>query len=155
MQAIFLPVPLYFAFTLLSQIKNKGQNQESLSLRKKTTLVFIILFFLMLSGSIVGITKTNKQEEFLLPSPIPTSTSSPAKEKAEKKYIVIKTDEENVKVNIREEASKSAKILLKASNGQKFALQEIQKEWYKILLDNGSFGYIHKDFAYKEQVWEK
>lgn len=51
-----------------------------------------------------------------------------------------------VNVNIRTTPSLDSKILARVSNPKVFDYYERSGDWYKIKLDDGSFGWIHKNF---------
>lgn len=155
LQLIFLPVTLYFIVTLIKKLLHKNHTQEApkAGFRIKTTLFVFCVFLVLLLISVMQVTshQTPIGQKVVIKKPTapttPVSHLSPSPQEKEQEYILIKTDEDNTKVNIREEATVSAKILEKTTNNQKYPLIKIEKKWYKILLNDGKEGYVNSEFA--------
>ncbi len=152
-QVIFFPVPAYFAFTFIRQLGQKNTNHDSpLPLRKKTALFVFVIFFFLVATSIMQITQKGETVDLQTSmqkakKPEATMRISPTTTPQKIIYVVVKTDAENIKVNIREQASEAAKVLQKVTRNEKFPLVAEDAKWYKIVLTDGSFGFIYKDLA--------
>lgn len=155
LQLIFLPVTIYFIVTLIKKLLHKNHTQEppKAGFRIKTALLIICVFLVLLLISVMQVAShpTPIGQKVGIKKPTaptrPTSFLSPSPQEKKQEYILIKTDEDNTKVNIREEATVSAKILEKTTQNQKYPLINIEGKWYKILLNNGKEGYINSEFA--------
>ena len=151
LQGIILPVPLFFLVSLIAGIRKKNMDSYAVKIKflSKTSVFLFFLFLLFCSVSLYRILKNTQQpvklrqtakEQSVIPAS-PTTTPTPGPQ-----YIVVSEDD-NAKVNIRASASATATILQKAANNSTFPYVETIDNWYKIVLPDGSVGYISKDFS--------
>lgn len=172
MQAFFLPVLGYFIFNFIYQIlhKNKPTTSSIKSLprkrKKKGFVIATLILLLLISTSVYSI--TNKKANLSPPSPslnqtedrevlsatnsaspknTPTASQSASISKATNGFLMIKTDSDSIRVNIRRNATSSAEILEKTIGGTTYKFIDKQKDWYEIILKNNKTGFVHKDFV--------
>jgi hypothetical protein len=146
-QLVFLPVPLFFITLLVSELKRKNTNTEG-SRTNPIGVATVLILFLLLFGigfynaftarPIQKVTTEKKQT-----SQITTPTPTIPKER----ILIVKTDFESSMVNIREEASKSAKIVAKIQSGKNFTILSEEEGWYKIQLNKEETGWINKELV--------
>ena len=145
-QLLFLPVTAYLIYVSFQAIKHTHL-EVILSQRKGGLFFYLLLFFALaiIAVSHLALSKEKalppvSQEETTLPSPSPTPTPQ-----AEKR-VIIKTENPDEEVNVREEPSTASKIIGKVSQGEEFILVEKEGDWYQIKFEDG-FGYLYKEYA--------
>jgi len=134
-QLVFLPVPLYFLYTLVSQF------------RQPKKLVIGGLFLAILLA--IGLVNVSKSVVKVPPSPPPPAVQKAVEPEAtqETPKLIIKIDDPKSWVNIRQEASTSAKIIGKAKHNQIYQSLSKENDWYQIEFKNTNTGWIHQDFV--------
>lgn len=145
-QILFLPVTAYLIYASFQAIKHT--NLEVILSQKRGGLFFyLLLFFALAIIAVSNITQSKEkelppvsQEETILPSPSPTLTPQ-AKEK-----VIIKTENADDEVNLREAPSTASKIIGKVGQGEEFILIQKEGDWYQIKFEDG-FGYLYKEYA--------
>lgn len=109
----------------------------------------------LLSRAVLGITEkqilpsTEKKE--VTPTPqhevIHEIEPTTPKEIKQNPIITIRTEDGSSIVNIRQEATTSAKLIGKAKHGDTFALISKDSDWYQIKLSSGSAGFVSARFV--------
>ncbi|MBI2049672.1 SH3 domain-containing protein [Candidatus Roizmanbacteria bacterium] len=81
-------------------------------------------------------------------SPKPTETEKATSEAQLKSIVTVKIDDTSSYVNIRQEATVSAKIIGQAKNGDVFELiTKEESDWYKVRLGSMSAGFISAEYS--------
>lgn len=160
MLIVFLPVVLHFIIAIYLKIRTRKistlpSTPEKGSIRKKlVSFLFIVaLFLFLLSVSIVQVqNKLFRKQPLLTPTQevLPTQEPVPASPSA----FLIRVISDNPKslVNIRSEASSEAAVLKKAAVHDTFPFIATHHDWYEIILDQTTTGFIYKEYGAKETV---
>lgn len=156
LQVIFLPVTVYLGLMVFKDLRQKKQEinkkpaETKKALRLAKSLIFVLcLFSFLLTTSIIRIlqetrSKTIKSSSAISPIPLSKLKTKNTKPAA---FIIISPDDERSLVNIRLSPLTSAKVVKKAKSEEQYLLAGEEEKWYKIILENGSFGYVGKEVA--------
>jgi hypothetical protein len=145
-QILFLPVTAYLIYASFQAIKHN--NLELILSQKKSGLFFyLLLFFALILIAVNNVSQSKEkalppvsQEETVLPSSSPTPTPQ-----VEEK-IIVKTENADDKINVRETPSTTAKVIGQVGRGEEFPLVKKEGDWYQIKFEDG-FGYLYKKYA--------
>lgn len=156
-QLVFFPVTLYLLFTATANIRQKKQSDHPFLSSKKASIVALLFFFLLGVGVFQILTNSKSvisplSQKATLPAITIAPQKQASKEAKVTTYLVIKPDEQNAKVNIRKEPDAKAAILVKANYGDRFQLSQQLDGWYKIVLEDGSFGFVNNELAITESA---
>jgi uncharacterized protein YgiM (DUF1202 family) len=146
-QLLFLPITAYLIYASFQAIKHT--NLEVILSQKRGGLFFYLLLFFALA--IIAVSHLAQSEEKEPPlseektmtlSPSLTPTPTPQAEKR----VIIKTENANEEVNVREAPSTASKIIGQVSRGEEFILIEKKGDWYQVKFEDG-FGYLYKEYV--------
>lgn len=164
LQVIFLPVTVYLGLMVFKDLRQKKQEinkkpaETKKALRLAKSLIFVLcLFSFLLITSIVRIvqeTRSKTIESSSAISPIPLSKLK-TRETTPTTYVIISPDDKRSLVNIRLSPSTAANVIKKAKSEEQYPLAGEEEKWYKIILENGSFGYVGKEVATISGAQEK
>lgn len=159
LQVVFLPVTIYLGLMVFKDLKQKTSKKESFRLTK--SLIFVLcLFSFLLTISVIRVLQETRSKTIESSSqqkvggvsssptisPIPLSKLK-TNEATSTTYVIINPDDERSLVNIRISPLVSAKVIKKAKYNEKYKLAAEEEKWYKIVLEDGSFGYVNKEVA--------
>jgi|GEM_PF-3207380 len=162
----FLPIAAYFFIEIALKIKQakvrsdtSRHTQKPFVIMSKEFLGTLILFVLLLGSSLFRILYGSTTSGSLItplganPTTTPAATESSSLAPSDRFFppiIRIKAQDEKTFVNIHQEASSTARIIFKAKNGEIFPVNNEQGDWYEIILDNQSKGFVNSQFVIAE-----
>jgi len=141
-QIIFLPVVLYFFFKFLMVLRKKDAPGGNLG---HGVIFFSVVILIILTGTSINRIFFAKKD--VSPSPTPQSTVLPTPTPLPSKKIIIVIEDKSLTVNIRKKATIYSDIIKKVEEGTSFDILEEETEWFKIKLDEGTYGYVSKKYA--------
>jgi len=165
-QVVFLPVTIYLGFMAVKTLRQKKlkkaekRNGGKGRLRLTKAYFYILLVFsILLAISIIHVFKdtqskiaTNNTPQSINNSPPSISATPIPFSKLENQidqvqYVYVNPDNELSVVNIHDSPSVLAKVIKKAKYNDKYKLIEEDDRWYKIELEDMSFGYLSKEVS--------
>jgi len=162
LQTLFLPVPIYLSYTLITQIK-RGKKEKSppFKLTKNQVMGGLVILLIL-----TGLGYTNIQRAENLPdvknlepniSQLRTSDStSSADQSNEETTLVEVVAEEGAYVNVRRDPELTSRIIDLAENGDVFVSTAKNGLWYEVRLEKDTFGYIFGDYIkISDKILEK
>lgn len=157
-QLIFLPVTMFLFLetskNLKSSLRKEDSTQNKESIKNTTSwkkyIVFIVVFIILLGIGINNIFISSKGNKAQNTPTDATQSSTPIIFEGEKKIINIKAKQdikENEQIEIKEEPLFGSKTLDTIKEEKEYEVEENLEDWYKIKLENDSFGYVHKNLV--------
>jgi len=154
-QLIFLPVTMYLFLEVSKDIKSRlDKRVQALAIDqpqkggKASFIVFMIIYIVLIGMGVNNIISAKNDSESTLP---PTDASTPLIFKVdrppEEKETIIASPSGEIKVEIKEEPLFDSTTLGEINEEKAFLVEEELDDWYKLILGNDSFGYIHKNFT--------
>jgi len=117
------------------------------SIRPRVIAVSTIIFFLLLAAGMLNIVASTPKMLSSVPAPAVLSETTKSEEAPpHKTTLTVKTLDDSVGVNIRQNPSADSRVIAVAKNGDVFEFVSPGPEWYEIKLDNGSTGFISSAF---------
>ncbi|MBI5126899.1 SH3 domain-containing protein [Candidatus Roizmanbacteria bacterium] len=142
-QLIFLPVTLYFSYSILVQLIDKKESPiKDNKVNMSALIVTVVLFlFLLVSRTINIVNNPTKKNDSIKKisktySPKPTPSS----------YIVLKKEFEKDKINVRDSSSTNAKIIGTLEN-KPYLMVAKKTSWFEIIFDNKINGFVNEKFV--------
>lgn len=156
-QIIFIPVTILLIILFLQELRRFGTERNDRKVSASKIIFFGLLYLLLLFVGIRNVGKTKENNEQINNPTIDKVTESTGRndgiifekkpEKEQKTSIlIVDLKDGSVTVNIRSGPSTSSEILSKEKSGQEFEYLEEEDGWYKIILEDGSYGYIFQDY---------
>lgn len=147
LQLFFLPVTLTLGYAI---VKRKIPTLSPIG--SKTFLFAMLVFLLLFSVSFVRVLTASNQQasnrhgetETVIPA-----TISPTPTLIKQQFILLKSEYEEAQVNIRKEATLSASIIGKAKYDEQYPVVAKDGEWYEVVLEDKTHGFIHEDFVFE------
>ncbi|MFH1536287.1 MAG: SH3 domain-containing protein [Patescibacteria group bacterium] len=156
LQLIFLPVTVFLGFMILKDLRQKKHNQKDEKPTEKhfritKTFIFAMLIFcILVTVSVSRIvqntrlkTTSSYPQQDVKGVSLPTQAITPSPTP----YVIIRPNDQRSKINIRISPLTSAKVIKKAEYDEKYPLAQEEEKWYKIILEDGTFGYVSKEIS--------
>ncbi len=145
-QVVFLPVTVFFLYLIFLQLKQLGKKTTSNPVEpvfgtKKTATVSVLIFLVLFLVGWFNITNkpSDEAKKYL------EATSK--KPVTENLVIEIKNIPSDQAAYIYQEATTSAVIINRASGGEQYTQVSKKADWYEIMLDNNTTGWIDASFT--------
>lgn len=146
---LFLPITLYLVITSF-----KSPSHLFIPSHKKSLAFFLSVFVILLITKIISFNKP-QQPASVAPSisfptptsiPTPTPTSTQKNDNDQEKTVTTTADLSTTVINIRSQPSTTSPVIKKTTTEVIYPLIDKQGDWYQVKLEDGTTGYIFKDF---------
>ncbi len=143
-QLLFLPVTLYFCYSVLVQIIDKKTSLlPSPKINRRAIIITSVFFIFLFVMSFLAVVKKPINNKKTAPKIV--LTPSPKSEKFS--YVILKEEFKTDKINIRQIPSTSGKIVSTMESKRQYQIVAKQDSWYQILIDSKSRGFVSDKFV--------
>lgn len=142
MQLIFLPVTIYFCYSLIVQLTKKEKTSTDDAKIKRASVVFsILLLATFLTINIINIVNKSTKSIKTVSKNVPESKPKPTPVS----FITLKKDYLKDKINVRDSASTSGKIIGRLEN-KPYQLVSKKNDWFEIIFENQTHAFVNEKF---------
>lgn len=147
LQLLFLPVTVYFSYTVLVQIIDKKSTQKFNSKANKFGIILtVVIFILLLIGSLFSIINTSKIKPKVVKKSL-NLTTSPSPKSNKVSSVTLKQEYKTDKINVRNQPSTTGSIIGRFDQSKTYQFVANKDGWTEIIFDDKTHGFVNNKYV--------